>query len=191
MVPQRHAVLAGGQAQSVQRREAHEHRSRSGQGRGREARRGGAVDAQHPHRLGRRYRRPDFDDAVAAAQKAGKTYYFGGHTIFRQGLRQIQIQGVEFAELGQGGKLGHYPVHFHKTQQVPPLTFVKDSSVNDSNTHWYVIHGAQGVTLQRNVGWKSIGQGYYLEDGTDENEFSPISGYLLAQASTTRARVRA
>ena len=129
-----------------------------------------------------------FDDAVAAAQKAGKTYYFGGHTIFRQGLRQIQIQGVEFAELGQGGKLGHYPVHFHKTRQVPPLTFVKDSSVNDSNTHWYVIHSTQGVTLQRNVGWKSIGQGYYLEDGNEtDNEFFSDIG-IFAGAGINNAR---
>ncbi len=123
-----------------------------------------------------------FDDAVKAAKAAGKTYYFGGHTIFRQGIKEIQIDGVEFAELGQGGKLGHYPVHFHETRQVPPGTFVKDSSVNDSNTHWYVIHSTQGVTLQRNVGWKSIGQGYYLEDGTetDNQFFSDIGIFAVA-----------
>jgi cell migration-inducing and hyaluronan-binding protein len=109
-------------------------------------------------------------------------YYFGGHTIFRQGFKQIQIDGVEFAELGQGGKIGHYPIHFHKTRQVPPGTFVNDSSVNQSNTRWYALHDTQGVTLQRDIGWKSIGHGYYLEDGTetDNNFYSDIGIFARA-----------
>ncbi len=128
-----------------------------------------------------------FDQAVAKAQAAGKTYYFGAHTVFRQGFRQIQVDGVEFAELGQGGKKGHYPIHFHKTRQVPPATFVNDSSVNDSNTRWYVLHDTQGVTFQRDVGWKSIGHGYHLEDGTetDNNLYSDLG--IMARAAIPNA----
>ncbi|MGH9772249.1 MAG: hypothetical protein ACRD4Q_11210, partial [Candidatus Acidiferrales bacterium] len=44
---------------------------------------------------------------------------------------------------------------------------VKDSSIWDSMTRWIVIHGTQGVRLARNVGFRSIGHGYYLEDGTE------------------------
>jgi hypothetical protein len=36
-------------------------------------------------------------------------------------------------------------------------------------TRWIVLHGTQDVLLARNVGWKSIGHGYYLEDGTETN----------------------
>ena len=36
-------------------------------------------------------------------------------------------------------------------------------------TRWIVLHATHGVTLARNVGWKSIGHGYYLEDGTEVN----------------------
>jgi cell migration-inducing and hyaluronan-binding protein len=109
-------------------------------------------------------------------------YYFGGHTIFRQGFRQIQMDGVEFANLGQGGKLGHYPIHFHETRQVPPKTYVNDSSVNQSSTRWYVLHSTQGVTFQRDVGWKSIGHGYYLEAGTetDNNLYSDLGIFARA-----------
>ncbi len=95
--------------------------------------------------------------------------YFGGHAIFRQGFKAVQVQGVEFYQLGQGGKIGHYPVHFHMVRQVPPNTYVADSSVWDSMTRWYVLHGAEGVTLQRDVGYLSIGHGYYLEDATETN----------------------
>ena len=103
-------------------------------------------------------------------------YYFGAQMIVRQGFKQVQIQGVEFKQMGQGGRLAHYPVHFHKVRQTPPNTYVKDSSVNESMTRWYVIHSTQGVTLARNVGYKSIGHGYYLEDGTetDNNFYSDI-----------------
>ena len=95
--------------------------------------------------------------------------YFGGHVIFRQGFKQLQVQGVEFKQLGQGGRIGHYPVHFHMSRQVPPNTFVKDSSVWDSMTRFIVLHATQGVLLARNVGYRSIGMGYYLEDGTETN----------------------
>ena len=115
-------------------------------------------------------------------------YSFGGHTIFRQGFREVQVDGVELQWLGQGGKIGHYPIHFHKTRLVPSpfapnRTYIKDSAVNDSMTRWYVLHSTQGVTLQRNVGFKSIGHGYYLEDGTetDNNFYSDIG--ILARAA--------
>lgn len=96
-------------------------------------------------------------------------YYFGGHTVYRQGFKQLQLQGVEFHQLGQGGRIAHYPVHFHLARKVPPDTFVKDCSVWDSMTRWYVIHNTSGVTLQRDVGFESIGHGYYLEDATETN----------------------
>jgi cell migration-inducing and hyaluronan-binding protein len=110
------------------------------------------------------------------------TYSFGAHMVVRQGFEKVQIQGVEFEQMGQGGRLAHYPVHFHKVRQTPPNTYVKDSSVNESMTRWYVIHSTQGVTLARNVGYKSIGHGYYLEDGTetDNNFYSDIGIFCRA-----------
>ena len=46
-------------------------------------------------------------------------------------------------------------------RQVPPGTFIKDSSVWDSMTRFIVLHATQGVLLARNVGYRSIGMGYY------------------------------
>ncbi len=108
--------------------------------------------------------------------------YFGGHTIVRQGAAKVQVQGVEFENLGQGGRIGHYPVHFHLARKAPLDTFVKDNSVNESMTRWVVLHGTHNVTLARNVGWKSIGHGFYLEEGTeiDNNLFSNIGIYARA-----------
>ena len=114
---------------------------------------------------------PAVTDAACtgAATPSTNTCYFGGHVVIRQGFKQVQIQGAEFYQLGQGGRLGHYPVHFHHARRSPADTFVLDSSVWDSMTRWIVIHGTQDVTLARNVGYLSIGHGYYLEDATEIN----------------------
>ena len=95
--------------------------------------------------------------------------FIGGHTIVRQGFKTFQVQGVEFYQLGQGGRLGHYPVHFHLARKTPPDTFVKDCSIHDSMTRWITVHATHGVLLARNVGYMSIGHGFYLEDGTEIN----------------------
>ncbi|MGE0419155.1 MAG: hypothetical protein AB7O80_20315, partial [Acetobacteraceae bacterium] len=98
-------------------------------------------------------------------------YAFGGHTVFAQGFKKLQVQGVEFRQLGQGGRLMHYPIHFHMARKVPTKapnqTYIKDSSINESMTRWVVLHSTLDVLLQRNVGYKSIGHGFFLEDATE------------------------
>ena len=124
-------------------------------------------------------------DTLLAPFPAPSTYYyFGGHTLFRQGFKAVEIQGVEFAQLGQGGKIMHYPVHFHMARITNPAnTYVLDSSINESMTRWIVIHSTQDVTVARNVGWESIGHGYYLEDGTEAyNKFYSNLG-IFARAA--------
>jgi cell migration-inducing and hyaluronan-binding protein len=113
-------------------------------------------------------------------------YYFGGHTLVRQGLQTYQVQGAEFRDLGQGGEKTHYAVHFHMARKTPQEnggTFVKDSSVWDSMTRWMVIHGTQGVLLARNVGYESIGHGFYLEDGSETGNKLYSNLGVLARAA--------
>jgi cell migration-inducing and hyaluronan-binding protein len=118
-------------------------------------------------------------------------YYFGAHMVIRQGFAAVQIQGVEFVQMGQGGRLGHYPVHFHKARQTPAYTYVKDSSINESMTRWIVLHSTLGVTVQRNVGYKSIGHGFYLEDGTEtDNKFYSNIGIFARAAVDNKQNPR-
>src|SRR5271165_2582499 len=122
---------------------------------------------------------------ISDGATAGSTFtgYYGGHTVVRQGFMSYQIQGVEFYQLGQGGAIMHYPVHFHLARLTPAGTYVKDSSVWDSMTRWIVIHATQGVTLARNVGYKSIGHGYYLEDGTETDNVLNTNLGVFARAA--------
>ena len=96
--------------------------------------------------------------------------YFGGQVMVRQGFREFQIQGAEFKQGGQGGRIGHYPWHFHlvkSTAYTQGKAFLKDSSVWDSMTRFVVVHGTHNVTVARNVGYLSVGHGYYIEDGSE------------------------
>ena len=137
----------------------------------------------------------EFSDGFPVATVAGtppcKFYCFGGHMIFRQGVLRFQVQGVEFYQMGQGGRIGHYPIHAHVAREVPNLdttdpgkeTFVKDSSVHDSMTRFFVLHGVQKAIMARNVGYKSIGHGFYLEDGTETDNKLYSNLGILARAA--------
>ncbi|MBW1780782.1 MAG: G8 domain-containing protein [Deltaproteobacteria bacterium] len=117
--------------------------------------------------------------------------YFGGHTIARQGFQSFQMQGVEFYQLGQGGRMAHSPVNFHLTRQTPPDTFVKDCSVWDSMTRWVELRGTQGVLLERNVGYRSIGHGYFLAEGSEtHNRFLANIGIYARPALDYRDNPR-
>lgn len=122
-------------------------------------------------RVGETFPSAQPEDWVPSTEEPGTEhpYYFGGHVVVRQGVKAFQMQGVELYQMGQGGRMGHYPIHFHLTRETPPDTFVKDSSIHDSMTRWITLHGTHDVTLARNVGFKSIGHGYYIEDGTEIN----------------------
>jgi hypothetical protein len=122
------------------------------------------------------------NDARTSFDAEGPNYSYGGHLVVRQGANAAFIKGVEFERMGQGGRLAHYPVHFHMAR-LNYLSYVKDSTINESMTRWIVLHSTQGVTLARNVGYKSIGHGFYLEDGTEtDNKFYSNLG-IFARAA--------
>ena len=108
--------------------------------------------------------------AMAAATPPTKDCYFGGHVIARQGFADFHVSGVEFYQLGQGGRMGHYPVHFHKVKSTGYTdAYVRDSSIWDSMTRFVTVHATHDVEVTRNVGHLSVGHGYYLEDGSEIN----------------------
>ena len=127
---------------------------------------------------------PSYCQIKNAAKDPGPCHYiYGAQMVIRQGFQAVQISGVEFKQMGQGGRLGHYPVHFHRARQTPANTYVVDTSVNESMTRWFVIHSTLGVTLARNVGYMSIGHGYYLEFGNEaDNNFYSNIGILARGA---------
>ena len=94
--------------------------------------------------------------------------YFGGQLMVRQGFDTFQVQGVELRQLGQGGRMGHYPMHWHMVKSTDYTdAYVKDCSIWDSMDRFVVLHATHGVNVSRNVGYMSVGHGFYLEDGSE------------------------
>jgi hypothetical protein len=94
--------------------------------------------------------------------------YFGGHVVARQGFGRFQLRGVELYQLGQGGTMGHYPVHFHLAKDTSYTNaLVTDSAIWESNTRFVTVHGTHGVEVARNVGYLSLGHGFFIEDGSE------------------------
>jgi hypothetical protein len=119
---------------------------------------------------------------LPAADSTDTNRYFGGHAIIRQGFAKVQLQGVEFYQMGQGGMLARSPLQFHGVYDAPADTFVRDCSVHDSMTRWIELRGAKNLLLERNVGYKSIGHGFMSAGFEADNTYRANIGIYARPA---------
>jgi hypothetical protein len=89
-----------------------------------------------------------------------------GHTMYHRGSAG-SISYSEFRHLGKKGVLGRYPIHFHLVGDTMRGSSVLGASVWDSHNHWLTVHGTDYLVVRDCVGYKSVGHGFYLEDGTE------------------------
>jgi hypothetical protein len=89
-----------------------------------------------------------------------------GHTMYHRGSAGA-ISYAEFRHLGKEGVLGKYPIHFHLIGDTMRGSFVLGASVWDSGNRWITIHGTNYLVIRDCVGYRSVGHGYFLEDGTE------------------------
>ena len=78
------------------------------------------------------------------------------------------ISGVEFTRMGQTGKMGRYPVHFHMFGDAKGA-YVKNSSIHDTYQRCIAVHGTFGTLLENNVAYNSIGHCYFLESFVEKD----------------------
>lgn len=91
-----------------------------------------------------------------------------GHTMFHHGSTG-SISYAEFRHLGKRDILGKYSIHFHLCGNTMRGSSVIGASIWDSHNRWITIHGTDNLVVRDCVGYKSIGHGYFLEDGTETN----------------------
>jgi hypothetical protein len=89
-----------------------------------------------------------------------------GHTMYHR-FSKGSISHAEFRHLGKRGLLGRYPIHFHLTGDTMRGSSVIGASVWDSDNRWITLHGTQYLVVRDCVGYRSVGHGYYLEDGEE------------------------
>ena len=91
-----------------------------------------------------------------------------GHTMYHRGSSG-SISYAEFRHLGKKDVLGRYAIHFHLCRDTMRGSSVQGASIWDSHNRWLTIHGTDYLVARDNVGYKSIGHGFFLEDGTETN----------------------
>ena len=110
----------------------------------------------------------------------GSINFFHGSTGY--------IKYAELEKLGPRDILGRYPIHFHHMKDTSRGIEVVGNSITNSNNRWVTIHDSNGVIVKNNVGYKSIGHGFFLEDGNEfENVFENNIGIITAPGALIRS----
>lgn len=94
-----------------------------------------------------------------------------GHVMFhnRNGMDPaptVEIDYVEFYNLGWKGALGRYPVHFHLLGNAPGR-WVRNCSVHDCFNRAITLHGTNDVLVSGNVAYGTFGHSIYFEDKSE------------------------
>jgi hypothetical protein len=89
-----------------------------------------------------------------------------GHTMYHRHSAGA-ISYAEFRHLGKEGILGRYALHYHLCGDTMRGSYVIGASIWDSANRWLTIHGTNYLIVRDNVGYRSKGHGYFLEDGTE------------------------
>ncbi len=89
-----------------------------------------------------------------------------GHTMYHKGSAG-SISYAEFRHLGKKDTLGRYSLHFHLVGNTMRGSSVIGASIHNSHNRWLTIHGTNYLVVRDCVGYRSIGHGYFLEDGTE------------------------
>lgn len=89
----------------------------------------------------------------------------GGHVMVMGG--DARLSSVELADMGQGGVMGRYPIHFHMLGSAPG-SWLRDVSVHHSANRCVALHGTHDVQVAGTVAYDAAGHCYFLEDGIEQ-----------------------
>lgn len=110
-----------------------------------------------------------------------------GHTMYhKHSLGSIGY--AEFRHLGKRDELGRYSLHFHLCGETMRGSSVIGASIWDSHNRWLTIHGTDALVVRDCVGFKSIGHGFFMEDGTEINNILDHNLAVLVAPGKTQAK---
>ena len=100
---------------------------------------------------------------------------FGAHVMIMGANSNTRIEGVEFRRVGQAGRTGRYPIHFHllsynsQGQEIPKNgdRIVRGNSIWNSDNRCITIHGTNEVLLDNNICFDILGHAIFLEDAVE------------------------
>lgn len=114
---------------------------------------------------------------------------YGGHLIILQGA-VARIEGASFVRMGQAGRLGRYPIHWHLAGDVNGQ-YVRETAVWKTNNRCITIHGTDRAVARDNVCYDHQGHGYFLEDGAESGNTLDHNLGLVARVPAAGLRLLA
>ena len=100
---------------------------------------------------------------------------FGGHFMVMMG-GDAYVEGVEFRRMGQLGRQGKYPCHWHLSGDQYD-NYARRNAVRDSYHRAFVIHGTNGVQLDGNVAYNINSHAFVVAEDGDE-QFNIVQNNL-------------
>jgi len=89
-----------------------------------------------------------------------------GHTMYHHGSVG-SISYAEFRHLGKAGRLARYPIHYHVLRSTNRGSSVIGASIWDSDNRFVTIHGTDYLVVKDCVGYRSLGNGFFMEDASE------------------------
>ncbi|RIH87346.1 G8 domain protein [Calidithermus terrae] len=109
-----------------------------------------------------------------ARDSSSAAYQVGGHLMVMGG--SARLSWVELRNMGQKGKFGRYPLHFHQIGDAGAGSYLRSSSIRESFNRCLVIHGTNRLRVEGNVAFDTFGHCYFLEEGSETDNV--LSGNL-------------
>lgn len=120
----------------------------------------------HAHRGSGEYRGEVANLSRSVVVESADPQGIRGHTMYHRNSAGA-ISYAEFRHLGKKGVLGRYSLHFHLVGDTMRGSYVIGASIWDSHNRWLTVHGTNYLVVRDCVGYKSLGHGFFLEDGTE------------------------
>ncbi|MEO8297511.1 MAG: G8 domain-containing protein [Burkholderiales bacterium] len=100
----------------------------------------------------------------------------GAHVMVMDLASKVEVDAVEFRRVGQAGKLGRYPMHWHLLSydvstgtELGDATghYIRNSAIWDSANRCLVLHATNGVSVRDNICYDIKGHAFFLEDAVE------------------------
>jgi hypothetical protein len=111
---------------------------------------------------------------------------FGAQVMVMNRASSVVVDGVEMRRMGQAGRTGRYPMHWHLLSYDPATGaqlgdatghVIRNSAIWNSQHRCVVIHGTNGVQVINNICHDIRGHAIFLEDAVERRNM--IEGNLV------------
>jgi len=97
---------------------------------------------------------------------AGVSEGVGGHIMVMNNAGPVNLDSVQLNLMGQSGRLGRYPIHWHIADDRTGDS-LRGVSITNSNNRGVTVHGTHNLLIQDVVLHDIHGHGFFMEDAVE------------------------